>query len=260
MPFADKTVHAAYFIPFRSDWTWYLTEYDKETGDAFGLVLGFEAEWGYFNLNELKELNAQRYILEDFPKTFRELKDTELKKQMSEEELNICFNGQLSFEESSIATEDKEKRDDLEFVSEKREYSRNFLDECRETALEFNVSLDEAIERITKSKLDTAIHLNGYSRSDFDYPQVTELVSMIQLYEFDPYYLGMLTHANLPSWKMEQMKWLIDDFVKGENNLSDEGLRFLRDSHFDIAKFNVIKNVIANNEITLEEAKSLMKS
>ena len=257
VPFADKTVHAAYFIPFRSDWTWYLTEYDKETGDAFGLVLGFEAEWGYFNLNELKELNAQRYILEDFPKTFRELKDTELKKQMSEEELNICFNGQLSFEESSIATEDKEKRDDLEFVSEKREYSRNFLDECRETALEFNVSLDEAIERITKSKLDTAIHLNGYSRSDFDYPQVTELVSMIQLYEFDPYYLGMLTHANLPSWKMEQMKWLIDDFVKGENNLSDEGLRFLRDSHFDIAKFNVIKNVIANNEITLEEAKIL---
>ena len=80
---------------------------------------------------------------------------------------------------------------------------------------------------------------------------------MIQLYEFDPYYLGMLTHANLPSWKMEQMKWLIDDLVKGENNLSDEGLRFLRDSHFDIAKFNVIKNVIANNEITLEEAKIL---
>jgi hypothetical protein len=80
---------------------------------------------------------------------------------------------------------------------------------------------------------------------------------MIQLYEFDPYYLGMLTHANLPSWKMEQMKWLIDDLVKGENNLTDEGLRFLRDSHFDIAKFNVIKNAIANNEITLEEAKIL---
>ncbi|HEK9666849.1 TPA: helicase, partial [Streptococcus equi subsp. equi] len=70
---ADKEVHAAYIIPFRSNWTWYMTEYDRESGDAFGLVLGFEPEWGYFNLEELKELNAQRLILEDFPKTFREL-------------------------------------------------------------------------------------------------------------------------------------------------------------------------------------------
>lgn len=35
----DKEVHAAYIIPFRSNWTWYMTEYDKESGDAFGLVL-----------------------------------------------------------------------------------------------------------------------------------------------------------------------------------------------------------------------------
>ena len=46
---ADKKVHAAYFIPFRSNWTWYMTEYDEETHDAFGLVLGIEPEWGYFN-------------------------------------------------------------------------------------------------------------------------------------------------------------------------------------------------------------------
>ncbi|WP_432759917.1 Eco57I restriction-modification methylase domain-containing protein [Fusobacterium nucleatum] len=95
---ADKQVHAAYIIPFRSNWTWYMTEYDKESGDAFGLVLGIEPEWGYFNLEELKELNAQRLILEDFPKTFRELKDTELKKQMDEQEIQSVFNGELSFE------------------------------------------------------------------------------------------------------------------------------------------------------------------
>ncbi|HEP1275490.1 TPA: DEAD/DEAH box helicase family protein [Streptococcus pyogenes] len=96
---ADKEVHAAYIIPFRSNWTWYMTEYDRESGDAFGLVLGIEPEWGYFNLEELKELNAQRLILEDFPKTFRELKDTELIKQMNEQELQSVFNGELSFEE-----------------------------------------------------------------------------------------------------------------------------------------------------------------
>lgn len=99
---ADKQVHAAYIIPFRSNWTWYMTEYDRESGDAFGLVLGIEPEWGYFNLEELKELNAQRLILEDFPKTFRELKDTELKKQMDEQELQSVFNGELSFEEEEL--------------------------------------------------------------------------------------------------------------------------------------------------------------
>ena len=98
---ADKEVHAAYIIPFRSNWTWYMTEYDRESGDAFGLVLGIEPEWGYFNLEELKELNAQRLILEDFPKTFRELKGTELIKQMDEQELQSVFNGELSFEEET---------------------------------------------------------------------------------------------------------------------------------------------------------------
>lgn len=109
---ADKQVHAAYIIPFRSNWTWYMTEYDRESGDAFGLVLGIEPEWGYFNLEELKELNAQRLILEDFPKTFRELKDTELKKQMDEQELQSVFNGELSFE-------DKEELEISEEVEER---------------------------------------------------------------------------------------------------------------------------------------------
>ena len=99
---ADKQVHAAYIIPFRSNWTWYMTEYDRESGDAFGLVLGIEPEWGYFNLEELKELNAQRLILGDFPKTFRELKDSELKKQMDEQELQSVFNGELSFVEEEL--------------------------------------------------------------------------------------------------------------------------------------------------------------
>ena len=98
---ANKEVHAAYFIPFRSNWTWYMTEYDRESGDAFGLVVGDEPEWGYFNLKDLKEQNAQRLILEDFPKTFRELKDTELKKQMNEWELQSVFDGELSFEDKA---------------------------------------------------------------------------------------------------------------------------------------------------------------
>ena len=108
---ADKEVHAAYIIPFRSNWTWYMTEYDRESGEAFGLVVGIEPEWGYFNLEELKELNAERLILEDFPKTFREIKDTELVKQMSEEEIDRVFNGQLS-------SKDNHKEQEIFYLSD----------------------------------------------------------------------------------------------------------------------------------------------
>lgn len=135
---ADKEVHAAYIIPFRSNWTWYMTEYDRESGDAFGLVLGIEPEWGYFNLEELKELNAQRLILEDFPKTFRELKDSELKKQMDEQELQSVFNGELSFVEEELEapeeTEEVRRADTIQatlfdYLKEREEVELNKKEE-----------------------------------------------------------------------------------------------------------------------------------
>ena len=136
---ADKEVHAAYIIPFRSNWTWYMTEYDRESGDAFGLVLGIEPEWGYFNLEELKELNAQRLILEDFPKTFQEIKDTELVKQMSEEEIDRVFNGQLS-------SKDNQKEQDIFYLSD-----------------EMGISLEEA-----EGIIDDRSRLSGVSTEDTD--------------------------------------------------------------------------------------------
>ena len=45
---------AKLFSPF-SNWTWYITEMDSETGECFGLVQGFETELGYFSLDELAE-------------------------------------------------------------------------------------------------------------------------------------------------------------------------------------------------------------
>ena len=41
-------------------WDWYLTEYDPETGEAFGLVRGIETEWGYFSVSEMEGLNRSR--------------------------------------------------------------------------------------------------------------------------------------------------------------------------------------------------------
>lgn len=143
---ADKKVHAAYIIHFRSNWTWYMTEYDRESGDAFGLVLGIEPECGYFNLEELKELNAQRLILEDFPKTFRELKDSELKKQMDERELQSVFNGELSFEENKSELEAPEEAEEVtkpgivqatlfDYIKEREEVELNEKDDSLEDDL-----------------------------------------------------------------------------------------------------------------------------
>lgn len=53
----EVKVVAKFFTPW-SNWTWYMTEYAPETGGAFGLVSGFEAELGYFTIAELEEITG----------------------------------------------------------------------------------------------------------------------------------------------------------------------------------------------------------
>ncbi len=53
----DAIVRVKLFTP-ASRWTWYLTEYDPSTGNAFGLVDGFETELGYFNVDELATVKS----------------------------------------------------------------------------------------------------------------------------------------------------------------------------------------------------------
>ena len=45
------------FTPW-TNWEWYIAEANFETGEAFGLVCGFENELGYFDLNELIEIKG----------------------------------------------------------------------------------------------------------------------------------------------------------------------------------------------------------
>ena len=42
------------FSPY-ANWTWYITEWEAETGLCFGLVEGLETELGYFDLTEMAE-------------------------------------------------------------------------------------------------------------------------------------------------------------------------------------------------------------
>ena len=71
---------AKLFSPF-SNWTWYITEMDRETGQCFGLVEGLETELGYFDLSELAEttvLGGVPAVERDLywqPMTLGEIKD-----------------------------------------------------------------------------------------------------------------------------------------------------------------------------------------
>lgn len=53
----DIKVVAKFFHPL-SGWTWYMTEYDPEDRLCFGFVVGFEAELGYFSMDELEEIRV----------------------------------------------------------------------------------------------------------------------------------------------------------------------------------------------------------
>ena len=64
----DILAHAKLFSPY-SNWTWYIAEWDAETGQCFGLVEGLERELGYFDLTEL----AETTVFGDVPAVERDL-------------------------------------------------------------------------------------------------------------------------------------------------------------------------------------------
>lgn len=78
LPIQEKVIVAKFFTP-DSSWTWYAVEFDGED-TFFGLVEGFESEWGYFSLSELESvtgplgLHVERDICWS-PKKFGEMID-----------------------------------------------------------------------------------------------------------------------------------------------------------------------------------------
>jgi len=73
----EKKLICKFFTP-DSNWTWYATEYNPKERLFFGLVDGFDKEWGYFSLTELEAVRGKlglpverdRYFS---PKKFKEL-------------------------------------------------------------------------------------------------------------------------------------------------------------------------------------------
>mgnify|MGYP006294854775 CR=1 FL=1 len=56
----DDAIARVKFYTVYSDpgWTWYATEYSPKERLFFGLVMGFEAELGYFSLDELEAFHG----------------------------------------------------------------------------------------------------------------------------------------------------------------------------------------------------------
>ena len=70
---ADKILLIKYIEP-NTLWEWYLIEYDPEQKLAFGYVIGFEKEWGYFSIEEMEAIPTIIRV-EDFePIRFEDLK------------------------------------------------------------------------------------------------------------------------------------------------------------------------------------------
>jgi len=52
----DPIIQVKFFTPW-TNWTWYVTEFDGEDL-LFGIVEGFETEWGYSSLTELEAIRG----------------------------------------------------------------------------------------------------------------------------------------------------------------------------------------------------------
>lgn len=57
IPIEEKIMVVKFFTP-DAQWTWYACEFDGED-EFFGYIVGFEKEWGYFSLQELKSIRGR---------------------------------------------------------------------------------------------------------------------------------------------------------------------------------------------------------
>lgn len=75
---SDPMIHFKLFTPW-SNWTWYIAQYDPQTGMMFGLCIGHEKEWGYVSLHELEEIRGPAGLKIERDIHFKPCKASELK-------------------------------------------------------------------------------------------------------------------------------------------------------------------------------------
>lgn len=122
--------------------------------------------------------------------------------------------------------------------------------------IELNQDIEEAVSRLATSKLEQALKGTNISIHDFSDEQLDEILSAIKEYDFYGNEITEIAEPKLPVWKMEQLKWLIDDWKKGETKVTAEKIQYLKNLDIDIAKFNVLKGYLVNDEVSIEQIES----
>ena len=51
------TVYLKWFTP-DANWTWYITEMDRDKGICYGIVSGIETEWGTFTIEQVQKVRG----------------------------------------------------------------------------------------------------------------------------------------------------------------------------------------------------------
>ena len=62
------------FYEKNTQWQWFLCEYSPSEHLAFGYVMGFSNEWGYFSLEEMEGIYTIQRDKEFIPIRFKDLK------------------------------------------------------------------------------------------------------------------------------------------------------------------------------------------
>jgi hypothetical protein len=79
----DAIAYVKFFDPCGS-WTWYGMEFDPENREFFGLVYGFEMEYGPFSLDELESVKNRMGLEIERDRSFKPTKIGDVKKLHSE--------------------------------------------------------------------------------------------------------------------------------------------------------------------------------
>jgi hypothetical protein len=79
LPEEDTVIYTKIYIE-ESGWTWYVAEFDANTGEFFVFINGIEQEWAYITLYELNSIIEDGWkLVHDTsfqPQKFSELKPT----------------------------------------------------------------------------------------------------------------------------------------------------------------------------------------
>ncbi len=85
-------------------------------------------------------------------------------------------------------------------------------------------------------------------------------MSAITEYDFYQNEIAEIADPKLPTWKMEQLKWLIDDWNHDKVGVTSEKIKYLKDLDIDLAKFNVLKSYLLPDEVSIAQIEEVKEN